>query len=106
MKSIYQSPQEDSTETSLCLLAYRGLPSVHCFLCRGGSSSWGAKLLLKLPRVLFRSMIENHWVGALFPKLVRSRESTGTLIKDGFPGLAPDLWKQNFQERGLGKSIF
>ena len=24
-----------------------------------------------------------------------------TLIKGGFPGLAPDLWKQNFQERGL-----
>lgn len=62
----------------------------------------GSQIVVKASQeVLFRSMIENHWVGALFPKLVRSWESPGTLIKDGFPGLAPDLWKQNFQERGL-----
>ena len=50
-------------------------------------------------------MIEKHWVGALFPKLVRQWASPGTLIKVDF--LA---WRQicgnRISRREAWKSIF
>lgn len=52
-------------------------------------------------RFSYAALVENHQVEALFPTLARSWESCGALIKRVDFLAQPQIFGNNFQERGL-----